>query len=81
GMNCKVAFTGIEKKVTVAVPKAAVFTDITTKYVYIQKADGSHEKRTVKVGESDDSLTEITEGVSDGDKVLLKKPEQKPEQA
>jgi HlyD family secretion protein len=81
GMNCKVAFTGIEKRVTVAVPKAAVFSDAATKFVYVQKNDGSNEKRTVKTGDSDDSLIEITEGVSDGDKVLLKKPEQKAEQA
>jgi len=76
GMNCKVAFSAIEKRVAVALPKAAVFTEVAAKFVYVQKADGSNEKRTVKTGESDDSLTEITEGVSDGEKVLLKKPEQ-----
>lgn len=76
GMNCKVAFTGVEKKVAVALPKGAVFSDTAAKFVYVQKSDGSNEKRTVKTGESDDSLVEITDGVSDGDKVLLKKPEQ-----
>jgi multidrug efflux pump subunit AcrA (membrane-fusion protein) len=76
GMTCKVAFTGIEKKVAAAVPKSAVFSDPTSKFVYVQKKDGSNEKRIVKTGESDDSLIEITEGVSEGDKVLLKKPEQ-----
>jgi hypothetical protein len=76
GMNCKVAFTGVEKKVSIALPKATVFSDATQKFVYVQKSDGSNEKRVVKTGDSDDALTEITDGVTDGEKVLLKKPEQ-----
>ncbi len=76
GMNCKVAFTGIEKGVAIAVPKGAVFSDTAGKFVHVLKSDGTNEKRTVKTGESDDTLTEITDGLSDGEQVLLKKPEQ-----
>lgn len=79
GMNCKVAFANVEKRVTLAVPKQAVFTDATQKIVYVQKADGTSERRTVKTGDSDEVMIEITEGISEGDKVLLKKPETKPE--
>jgi HlyD family secretion protein len=76
GMNCKVAFTAVEKRVALAIPKSSVFSDVAQKFVYVQKADGTSEKRVVKTGDSDDSLTEITDGISDGEKVLLKKPEQ-----
>lgn len=79
GMNCKVSFGNVQKNVGIAVPKQAVFTEGTQKVVYVQKTDGSSDKRNVKTGESDDNLTEITDGIAAGDKVLLTKPETKSE--
>jgi len=76
GMNCKVSFGSVEKHVPVAVPKQAVFVEAVQKVVFVHKTDGSSEKRIVKTGESDDTMTEIIDGISAGDKVLLKKPEQ-----
>ena len=76
GMNCKVSFAEVEKPAGIVVPKESIFSDGPQKHVYLLKADGSNEKRTVKTGESDDKFTEITEGLSAGDQVLLKKPEQ-----
>jgi multidrug resistance efflux pump len=76
GMNCKLSFKDIEKKVAIAVPKGAVTSDTNGKSVQVQKRDGTTEKRTVKTGESDDTLTEITEGLTEGEKVVLKKSEQ-----
>lgn len=75
GMSCKVTFAEIEKLAQVVVPKEAVFTDAAQKIVYVAKADGGHDKRVVKTGESDLKFTEITEGLTAGEKVLLKKPE------
>ena len=37
--------------------------------------DSSSERRTVKTGDSDASMIEITEGLSEGEKILLNKPE------
>jgi len=39
----------------------------------VLKSDGSHEKRTVKTGESDTKSVEILEGLSEGDKDLAEK--------
>ncbi len=75
GMNCKVAFEDVPRAEALLAPKEAVFTEGDQKVVYVLKSDGASEKRTVKTGESDARKTEITEGVSEGEKVLLKKPE------
>jgi HlyD family secretion protein len=79
GMNCKVSFANVEKHVNIAIPKQAVFSEPTQKFVFVQKGDGSSEKRTVKTGESDEAMIEITDGIAAGEKVLLKRPELKPE--
>ncbi len=76
GMNCKISFKDIEKKVAIAVPKGAVASDTNGKTVQVQKRDGTTEKRTVKTGESDDTLTEITEGLAEGEKVVIRKSDQ-----
>lgn len=74
GMNCKVSFDTSQKSVLLA-PKEAVFADGDQKFVYLAKRNGSNEKRDVKAGDSDDKSTVITEGLSEGDKILLKRPE------
>lgn len=71
GMTCKVSFSEGEGEVVLA-PKDAVFGEGDGKYVYLAKGA---KKRTVKVGESDDKMTAITDGLSAGDQILLKKPE------
>ncbi|MGV3773994.1 MAG: HlyD family efflux transporter periplasmic adaptor subunit [Verrucomicrobiales bacterium] len=74
GMTCKVHFEDLEKN-TLIVPKDAVITDGQQKVVYLAKADGSHEKKTVKTGESDEKNIEIVDGLSEGDQFYSKKPE------
>jgi HlyD family secretion protein len=72
GMTCKVSFTEGNGGEQLLAPKDAVFGDADAKYVYLAKGA---KKRAVKVGESDDKMTAITDGLSSGDQILLKKPE------
>ena len=75
GMNCKVSLGKLKKSEDVVVPKEAVFKEDGESFVYVWKKDGKSDKRTVKTGEAEDNMIAVTEGLSEGDKVLLKKPE------
>lgn len=75
GMTCKISLGDGQRANTLTVPKDSVFTDGSNKVVYVAKDGAKPEKRTVKAGESDDASTEIIEGVTEGEKVLLKRPE------
>jgi len=72
GMTCKITFTEGDGGETLLAPKDAVFGDEGAKHVYLSKGA---KKRNVKVGESDDKMIVITDGLSSGDQILLKKPE------
>jgi len=74
GMNCKVSFTEGNGEETLLAPKDAVFTEGDEQYVLLSKGSSS-ERRTVKTGKSDDKMTQILEGLSDGDKIVIKKAE------
>lgn len=54
----------------VAIPNSAIKSDGTTKYVQVSSGQTGSEKRTVKVGVSDDTYTEIASGLKPGEKVL-----------
>ena len=53
----------------------AVFTENNEKVIYVATGEGKSAKRVVKTGGSDEGVIELLEGVSEGDRVLLKKPE------
>lgn len=53
------------------IPSNAVQTDAAGKYVYVEE-NGTRVKRTVKTGLVTDSLTQITEGLKEGDVVYVK---------
>ena len=72
GMTCKVSFAEGNGGEQLLAPKDAVFGDADAKYVYLAKGA---RKRNVKVGESDDKMIAITDGLSPGDQIMLKKPE------
>jgi multidrug efflux pump subunit AcrA (membrane-fusion protein) len=72
GMTCKVSFAEGNGGEQLLAPKDAVFGDADAKYVYLAKGA---RKRSVKVGESDDKMIAITDGLSPGDQIMLKKPE------
>ena len=74
GMNCKLSF-GEGKAGALLVPKEGVFGEGEQRYVFLATNDGKNEKRTVKIGESDAKAIEIAEGLAEGDKILLRKPE------
>src|SRR5262245_8905965 len=75
GMNCKVTFGDVAKANALTAPKESVFSEGGQSFVFVLKSDGSNEKRTVKTGDADAKMVEILEGLSEGDKILLKKPE------
>jgi len=60
-----------EKRGVILVPSAAVQRNSQTTYVYVVKPDSTVTLRQVKTGTSDDTNTEITSGVNQGDVVVL----------
>jgi Cu(I)/Ag(I) efflux system membrane fusion protein len=55
----------------IAVPDGAVIDTGTRQVVIVDKGDGRFEPRPVKVGARGDGYTEITEGISEGDKIVV----------
>ena len=60
-----------EKRNVVLVPSAAVQRNSSSTYVYVVKPDSTVTLRQVKVSTSDDTNTEITSGVQEGEVVVL----------
>jgi multidrug efflux pump subunit AcrA (membrane-fusion protein) len=77
GMTCKLSIDGSQKAEIVVAPKEAVFIEGKEKLVYVAGNGAAPERRIVKTGESDDKLIEILEGATEGEKILLKKPEER----
>jgi hypothetical protein len=75
GMNCKITFADSEKGDTLLAPKQAVFSEGDQSHVFLVTKNGQLDKQTVKTGKSDEKMIEILEGLSEGDKISLKKPE------
>lgn len=71
GMTCSVKFIlkKVENVLTLA-NKAILLRD-GKQYVTVKLPDGSHEEREIKTGFSDGRISEITEGLSDGDIVVV----------
>jgi HlyD family secretion protein len=78
GMTGKVKIVAYFKVDALTVPSKAVFRDDADddkRYVLVVGKDGKHQRRDVTVGHSTEKSTEITAGLSVGDKILLDKPE------
>ncbi len=76
GMTCSVTLAAYEKKDAIAVPASAVHADPANpkeRFVYL-KTPGKPQKRIVKVGRTHAGKTEIIEGLTEGEIVLLKAP-------
>jgi RND family efflux transporter MFP subunit len=56
-----------------AVPVQAVFTEGTDRFCYIPEGAGVH-KQPVKIGRASEVYAEVTSGLKEGDRVLLRKP-------
>ncbi len=76
GMTCEVTVTARFTAEALTLPSVVIFDDPATpgqKIVHVQTDEGS-EVRTVTVGLSDDTRTEILEGLGEGDVVLSEEP-------
>jgi HlyD family secretion protein len=76
GMTGKVKIVAYFKADAIAVPSKAVFhddADEDKRYVLVVGKDGKSKRRDVTVGHSTDKSTEITSGLSVGEKILLEK--------
>jgi HlyD family secretion protein len=71
GMNATVTVIIDEAQDVLTVPSSAVQSEGPASYVTVQKDDGSTEKVTVEIGLSDDSNTEITSGLEEGQTVII----------
>ena len=60
-----------EKRGVVLVPSAAVQRNSSSTYIYVVKEDSTVTVRQVKLGTADDTNTEITSGINQGDVVVL----------
>jgi HlyD family secretion protein len=75
GMNCKVSLGDSPKPEPLRAPKEAVFTEGGASHVYVAKEGAPPEKRTVRTGAADDKTVELLQGVAEGEKILLKRPQ------
>ncbi len=79
GMTCKVRFVVRENDKALTVPETAVFTDESFgHYVFVASAkvegeETTFEKRAVTAGLTVDKVTEILEGLKEGERVSLKR--------
>lgn len=70
GLNGEVNFTVTAKKDVFVLSRSTIRKDSSTNYVYLLIND-KPEKKTVEIGETLGSQTEIISGISAGDKVIL----------
>jgi HlyD family secretion protein len=84
GMACTVKVLAYRKNDTLTLPAAAVHADDFDDgrdFVYLATKSGPTEKRIVSLGQRSGDRVEITQGLKEGDRVLLGKPADGPESA
>jgi len=72
-MTTNVEIIAAEKADALIVPNDAVFHKKAEKFVTVQKPDGTTEDRAVKTGINDGDRSEITDGVKQGEVVIIRK--------
>jgi multidrug efflux pump subunit AcrA (membrane-fusion protein) len=68
-----------KKADALTVPPKAIFSeelDAQKQYVYLVDKAGKPEKRPVTLGKRNEKQVEITQGLAEGDQVLLEKPKE-----
>jgi len=75
GMSLSLELPVAHAKEAISVPIAAVFTDQNEKVVYV-RSGGELQRRTVRVGLSNFSFAEITDGLEEGEEILLIQPKE-----
>lgn len=71
GLFAHTAVDVLQRPQTIFVPQSAVLTRNGEQYVFVLLADGTVEKRVVKIGLLNDAFEEILEGIAEGEKVVL----------
>ena len=71
GMTVTVSLIVSERQNVLLVPYAAITTEGGQKYVQVVSPDGTTEKRAITTGITDYQFTEVTEGLSEGEQVLV----------
>jgi len=79
GLNAKVSLGESSRTDALLAPKDSVFSEGKKHFVYLPKEDAKPEKRTVKIGENDGKMVEVLDGLEEGDKILISKPDGKAE--
>ena len=70
-MLARVTLTTDRSPPTLAVPLDAVVRDGLRSFVFVQKPDGTFDRRRVEVGRADDRFVEITSGLARGELVAI----------
>jgi RND family efflux transporter MFP subunit len=71
GMPVRSTLLVSESAPTLAVPVESLLHEWMETYVFVQKSDGSFERRRVKTGTSDDDFVAIAEGLREGEPVAV----------
>lgn len=72
GMSAVVRLTVRESPDAVAVPAASIVTSGRETVVWVVRADGSAERRVVKLGAQGDAVVEVARGLTAGERVVVK---------
>jgi macrolide-specific efflux system membrane fusion protein len=71
GLSVNVTIVLDESKDIIIVPVRAISTEGGISYVTVMKDDDTTEKRTVKTGINDWQYIEVTEGLTEGEKIVI----------
>jgi multidrug efflux pump subunit AcrA (membrane-fusion protein) len=72
GMYAAVCVISYYTEGALVVPTNSLFREGSVRYVYVMSESGSRERREVKIGFSNDSITHIKEGLEEGETVYVK---------
>ncbi len=71
GMTANVSLIVAQKDNVLMVPNRAIRTQGRARVVEVETAAGTYERRQVRVGLSNDQMSEIVEGLSEGEQVVI----------
>lgn len=66
-----VLLEGVEPVEVLAIPRSAVLSDQQGDYVFVLGADNKAEQRRIKLGQSTSTIASVTEGLTEGEKVIV----------
>jgi membrane fusion protein (multidrug efflux system) len=66
-----VLLEGVQPVEVLAIPRSAVLSDQQGDYVFVLGADNKAEQRRIKLGQSTSTIAAVTEGLNEGEKVIV----------